>query len=740
MINIFACLMAWITICLAAAADLNIHQGPAGMTLQVEGDKDDEWRFEVSGNLVDWTSAPGMGTTFSDADPRPLPTPLLSGAHRFFRAARTSGLFDDRVIRTVHLTFTNSNWATLLTRGRQNGSNTLGNLGLDNGWTNLGIGARYKGNTSFDMGGNKKSVNIEVDYTNSAARLMGYKTVNLNNAAGDETILRESIYFNVMHEYAPSPRGSLARLFVNGTNWGVYSFVEQENTVLVNEWFASNNGDRWRAPNIGGQGPGTGGTFGGSGSALTWLGTNLNSYKANYELKTDNSTNAWQRLMHVINVLNNTPTNQLPEVVDSVLAVDRWLWFLAVENLFADDDSYFNKGADYGFYYEPESGRIHPIEHDGNEAFTGADVQLSPVQGINITARPVLYKLLRIPALKQRYLAHMRTVLEERFNPSYMTRLIQRLHELSVADIAADPKRNFTMNAYTNDLNALRIFVTNRYRFVTNHAELRPLPPGILDVSSPVPGPTPLQEPTITARIVDSDGLGIASVWLYWRSRSYGRFESVRMFDDGVHGDGAAGDGVFGARISTYPAGTKVRYYIEARAGNTAGAATFHPARAEESTLSYRVRTSEVSDTSVIINELMARNSTTVTDPQGEFEDWIELHNISDQEVDLSAHYLTDDPENPRKWEFPPGTRIPARGFLIVWADEDGSATPGLHANFKLSTEGETILLVGPDAAGNALLDSVTFGNQEPDESFGRTAADPRLFAPMTATPGQPNR
>lgn len=89
-------------------------------------------------------------------------------------------------------------------------------------------------------------------------------------------------------------------------------------------------------------------------------------------MPTDNSTIAWERLTNVLGVLNRKPTSPVEtyrDAVENVLAVDRWLWFLALENLFADDDSYWNKGADNRFYYEPECGRLHPIEHDGHEAF-----------------------------------------------------------------------------------------------------------------------------------------------------------------------------------------------------------------------------------------------------------------------------------------------------------------------------------------------------------------------------------
>ena len=116
----------------------------------------------------------------------------------------------------------------------------------------------------------------------------------------------------------------------------------------------------------------------------------------------------------------------------------------------------------------------------------------------------------------------------------------------------------------------------------------------------------------------------------------------------------------------------------------------------------------------------MARNNSTITDPQGDYDDWIELVNITSETVDLSGMYLSDNPENPLKWQFPQGTKIEPDHFLIVWADEDGRDEPGLHANFKLSSQGETIWLFDIDERDNVLLDSVTFGIQTPDISFGR--------------------
>lgn len=739
-VGLLAGVWTWIGLGFTAvrAAQVNVQPGSSGVLLQVEGDRDNDWRIQTSSNLVDWQVLTNFGTLIGGKPGDGPWRPAGPAAHPFqaYRSVKTAGLFDPTLFRTVSFTFTQANWPTLLANGRTTGSNVYCSLlTLDNGAAVRGVGARYKGNTSYIMAGTKKSINVEVDWPGVTNDLMRYTTFNLNNAAADETVMREAVYFSVMSRYTPCPKGAMARVNINGGFWGVYSLVQQENGQLVSEWFPSNNGDRWRTPNA------PAGGFNGSNSALAYLNsTNIAAYQAAYDLRTTNSPSAtaWQRLINTIVVLNNTPTNELRDKIENVMAVDAWLWFLAIENVFADDDSYFNKGADYSFYYEPESGRIHPLEHDGNEAFMPGDVLLSPVFGIGSGNRPVLRRLLSIPELKQRYLAHMRTVLRESFHPAVLTPLIQQFHALSIQAIIADTNKAYTMVAYTNDLNALKSFVTNRHGFLATNIELRPLPPTIVAVSPPAIAPTAADIPFVTA-VVPNGADGVESVWLYHRGKSYGRFAVEQMWDDGEHGDGAAGDGVYGGTTTNYPAGTKVRCYVEARAGSPVRPAAFFPARAEQDTVNYRVAVTTAGNSPVIISEVMASNTATLADPQGEFDDWIELHNLTEQDVDLTGRYLSDEPNNPRKWAFPPGTVIPANGYLLVWADEDGAATAGLHASFKLSAGGEEVFLTDTDANGNAILDQVIFGELPTDQSYGRTAADADVWVIGPATPGAAN-
>ncbi len=106
---------------------------------------------------------------------------------------------------------------------------------------------------------------------------------------------------------------------------------------------------------------------------------------------------------------------------------------------------------------------------------------------------------------------------------------------------------------------------------------------------------------------------------------------------------------------------------------------------------------SELKDNSngVVINELLPKNSRNGSDQDGEFDDWIELYNNSDQSLDISGYYLSDSKKNPTKWKFPAGTFIEAKAYLIVWADAD-TLQAGLHTNYKLSAEGEKVVLLTP--------------------------------------------
>jgi len=127
-------------------------------------------------------------------------------------------------------------------------------------------------------------------------------------------------------------------------------------------------------------------------------------------------------------------------------------------------------------------------------------------------------------------------------------------------------------------------------------------------------------------------------------------------------------------------------------------------------------KTNEIVPSDVVINELMPVNSTTVADNYGEYDDWIELFNLSSSTIDLSGYYLSDNHKKPSKWRIPSGTSITGKGYLIIWADGDTTQF-GLHANFKLSSEGEEALLTKPDLT---ITDKVSFPAPTGELSYAR--------------------
>ena len=225
----------------------------------------------------------------------------------------------------------------------------------------------------------------------------------------------------------------------------------------------------------------------------------------------------------------------------------------------------------------------------------------------------------------------------------------------------------------------------------------------------------PLPGARVLVRAQVTNPATVQALRLYYATGWVGNFGRINMLDNGMSGDSLAGDGIYGAYLPGQAAQSVVRYYVEAVATNTAQSVTYYPPGAEHDVMVYRVQGGASRDR-LVINEIMALNQGGPVDDNGESEDWIELHNRSNASVDAGGYWLTDNPANLRKWSLPLGTRVPAGGYLVIWADEDSSQGP-LHANFKLSALGETLYLYDSNLV---LQDELIFAAQVADSSLAR--------------------
>jgi hypothetical protein len=144
----------------------------------------------------------------------------------------------------------------------------------------------------------------------------------------------------------------------------------------------------------------------------------------------------------------------------------------------------------------------------------------------------------------------------------------------------------------------------------------------------------------------------------------------------------------------------------------------------------------------LLINEFMASNTVTLVDPDdpGDYPDWIEIYNTSNAEIDLGGIFLTDDLTMPDRHRIADGVVIPARGYLLLYADGQPQQGPR-HLNFKLEKNGESIGLFEATVNGLKRLDERIFGIQAQDVSEGRYPnADDSWQALSAPTPGGPNQ
>jgi hypothetical protein len=146
-----------------------------------------------------------------------------------------------------------------------------------------------------------------------------------------------------------------------------------------------------------------------------------------------------------------------------------------------------------------------------------------------------------------------------------------------------------------------------------------------------------------------------------------------------------------------------------------------------------------------LITEFLASNASINRDEDGDYSDWVEIHNPDATEVSLAGWHLTDAANNKTKWTFPAGVTIPANGYLLVWASNKnrGSSTTPLHTNFALSSGGEYLGLIRPDGVTVVSEFAPTYPPQSNDTSYGisqgTTGAPAQTGYFSTPTPGARN-
>jgi|TARA_B100001057_G_scaffold490722_1_gene579570 hypothetical protein len=123
----------------------------------------------------------------------------------------------------------------------------------------------------------------------------------------------------------------------------------------------------------------------------------------------------------------------------------------------------------------------------------------------------------------------------------------------------------------------------------------------------------------------------------------------------------------------------------------------------------------------LIINEFLASNDACCSDNFGDYDDWVEFYNDSNEPIDIGGMYFTDTPDDDSPYLIPStdpsSTTIQPGGYILLWCDDD-QEQGALHVSKKLSKGGESIILLDKD--GSSVITSYTYESQSTDVSMGR--------------------
>lgn len=634
------------------------------------------------------------------------------------------------------------------------------------------VGVRQKGFSShFSSNEFKKSIKIDFNEFVSGQEYDGLRKINLGNGVGDPSFQRDMLCYDMMRTAGiAAPRTSHTTLYLNDQYWGIYVIIEQVDKVFVNDNFDDNDGELFK--NMGW-------------SALEYLGTDPNSYKEFFELKTNKTEDNWNDFIELCEVINNTTNIEFPDEIQKVFDVDEYLRVLAIDVLTNNWDSYIDHGRNWYLYHEPEDGLFHWVPWDYNLAMGG---------NFNTSGSPVALDTIcpLVPEFSASYSGDTLFLTDESTdavtwswtfgdgnsssdqNPTHIYDSISIYNVcLTITNTFDDSLcskticQNIDMTYTVEDCNTiqngscpypaddpvvLEVMLLDPFCCESDWDGICQMTyddiyngggPGTTGGGPSISFPLIINNPerVLVDRLMDVTDFRqqylehVCEIMddNFTTERLYPMIDAAAdLVREDIYTDPYY---LFSSNYFEYDVG----YGGQANGASIPQLKVFLDERIPQiwdnlDDLNYICNnwTTNVEWHDIVINEFVASNDSTSTimDEAGEFEDWIELYNNSDQEIDLFGFYLSDNAGQPRKWRFPAGTTIGANEFLIVWADKNESEA-GVHAGFELAKGGEHLVLTHQDGT---VIDSLSYGEQVTNVSSARVPSGTGDFVNQTET------
>jgi spore coat protein CotH len=417
----------------------------------------------------------GMGGSSQQAKPgaKLSPSDVKSGGD--------APLYDPNTLRTFFVQFENSDWEKEMEDFYRTDVDVPATLIVD-GKTYKDVGVHFRGNSSYSMvsAGQKRSMNISLEYAHKEQKLGGYRTLILLNASMDPGFVHSVLFSEVARAYIPAPKANYARVVINGESWGIYVNLQQFNGDFTREFFKSEGGARWKVP-----GPNPRG-------GLQYIGDNPASYKSTYDIKSKDKPKSWEALIALCKTLNQEPPKTLEAALAPMLDIEGALKFLALDVVTVNGDGYWERASDYGIYYD-EKGRFHILPSDTNESFGGGEdpngmfgggmgfggfggfggpgmgggaASIDPFAGMDNPQHALTAKLLAVPELRAKYLEIVRDIAEKWLDWERLGPIARRYQAIIADDVKIDARKLYSTEAFESSLKSLESFATARRTYL----------------------------------------------------------------------------------------------------------------------------------------------------------------------------------------------------------------------------------------------------------------------------------
>jgi hypothetical protein len=595
----------------------------------------------------------------------------------------------------------------------------LAQFHLQNAWLDedvADIGFRIRGNTS--RWAQKKSFKVSFNDFVPGREVHDVDKLNLNGEHNDPAIARSKLCFDLFQRMGKvASRASHGELWINGHYHGLYVSVEHVDDEFLWKHFQNDGGNLWKCLYP---------------ADLAWRGNDPESYKHEengrrvYELTTNEAADDYSPLFRLIRILHETPNFALEDSLGDYLDVAGVLEYFAVNVLTGSWDDYWFLQNNFYLYHDPVLDRMTLIPYDYDNTF-GVDwfnvnwATRNPYS-FGGSGRPLAERILSRPRWRNLYTHMLEHHRSRSLDPAWWAPRLDSLRLQLRPAALADSFRTLDYGFDADDFDqcwgadyenqhvkrGILEFVTLRHGSLPGQFGWQTAGPVVFALE---PARTSL-DPGDSLRVDAAafvHGAGL-SVRLRWREAGAAAWQETEMaFTGEADSPVLRVADRWSATLPPQAPGTVLE--LQAEAVDDQSRSHRHPPQRP-----LRVVWRDLSP--LVLNEFLALNDTGIQDPAGQRDDWIELLNRGPGSAPLVGRHLSDSFGNLTKWTFPAALPpLPVGDFLLVWADNDLNQE-GLHASFRLSGDGEVLVLT--EADGVTILDSLTFGPQQADVSLGR--------------------